>query len=1189
MAEMKKFPADGYLREWLVLGSFPGFPKDLMVQALIPELSCLPAPGQKQSGLAWKALQAEDRIINLESLTRSWAHHSQCCAYAHAYVHSPSAGEALLSLGSDDGAVMWFNGERVFAFGGARGNTPDQDRVPVSLMAGWNRVLIKVLQYDGGWSFCLRLLDRFQQPVKGLAYSLKDPLKGRWPKPDKSKLPLAFILQPPLPSECAQLLPGQSLKLELQVQNMGAAPLKGVALELRAEGMPAKALALPPLAPLAGHAFRLEMPGHVWARSYSTPLKLKASLKGKAMSLEQELKTRLGSAFSAAAGMPHAYLRPAEAAKLQALRAEIALAPEILEESAALEAAVSRLCLGLLKAEAGLARPALEAASALLTQIQAGLKGQSVLLVGHAHIDMNWLWRWDETVQCCADTFSQALRFMGEFPQFRFTQSQAACYEAMQNEEPEIFAGIRKAVKAGKWNVVGGMWVEGDTNLCSGEAIARSCLLAQNYFGAQLGVRARVGWLPDNFGHVAQLPQILRLAGMDSFYHSRTGPEPQLYWWEGLDGSRVLAKTGQGYNDAVSPALRRQPLGLPKQAPQQMFVYGVGDHGGGPTRRDIEGALAMQGRKLFPEIKFASADEYFERVRPQADGLHLQKGELGYIFEGCYTNIATLKQGNRDLENALQAAEALAFAAKSLGLAWPKATLAEAWKILAFNQFHDILPGSAIHPSNDDSRALYARGLQLARQVRSKSLRLIAGKVALAAGEGSPIVVFNPLGWERDEIAEAELIFTERFHSVKMLDPQGREIPVQVVRTRDFGCDFHVWVRFKARAVPAFGYQCYRLIPETKGEPLMMVEWGDSQYEPIPLPKPKPGATSLLRREGFKIKNPYLEVEFDPKDGSITSLRRLKGGKAGPNLFSGKGGNALGIYMEKPHPMSAWTLDPTASGPLPLKALKALEIVQEGPQSVTLRAELAWGRSTFRLLTTVHADSPRIDCVLKADWLETGSATSDGPMLRALWNLAKEPKALTSDVPYGVLDRAPGREVPAQKWVSASGLALYNRGKYGHSLEKDCLRLSLLRSSYDPDGFPDLGHHEMHWALEAHDGDYRAAGLARKGLSYNVPLECHQARAQKGPLPETHSFLPLKSSPDFVPSGLKLAEDGKSALLRGYDSGGKGAAFSLKAGKAEDVNLLEEPFEKNSVRAKGGWASLKVKPWGIASLKLREG
>ncbi|MES2201309.1 MAG: glycoside hydrolase family 38 C-terminal domain-containing protein, partial [candidate division FCPU426 bacterium] len=471
----------------------------------------------------------------------------------------------------------------------------------------------------------------------------------------------------------------------------------------------------------------------------------------------------------------------------------------------------------------------------------------------------------------------------------------------------------------------------------------------------------------------------------------------------------------------------------------------------------------------------------------------------------------------------------------------------------------------------------------LASQVRKKSLRYLAAKVGVPHAEGIPVLVFNPLAWQRSEIAVAELVVTERFHDVTLFDGQGKEIPAQVVRAKDFGPDFHIWVQFLAKDLPSLGYQCYRLRLNPGPGKVSVSEWGHFSPEPATLPAP---IKSPFKRIGLKIRGPYYEVEFDAEDGSIKSLKPIlgKGGKkTGKNIFGRGGANRLGIYMEKPHPMSAWTLDPYAEGPLPMKSLGKVEIQQEGPESLTLRAQLGWGRSRFWLSTTLHAESPRIDCSLKVDWLETGSESVPGPMLRALWQLASTPKSLTCDVPYGVLEREPGREVAAQKWVDVAvpggGLALFNRGKYGHSLEKDSLRLSLLRSSYDPDPYPDLGQHTIEWALQFHPGNARQAGLARLGLGYNVPLECYQARTQKGSLPQRHSFFALDSDADFVPTGLKKSEKGNGIVLRGYDAGGKGCKVQLPQA-AQELDLLEAPLSSGKKKA------VKLKPWGIVSLRM---
>jgi alpha-mannosidase len=338
------------------------------------------------------------------------------------------------------------------------------------------------------------------------------------------------------------------------------------------------------------------------------------------------------------------------------------------------------------------------------------------------------------------------------------------------------------------------------------------------------------------------------------------------------------------------------------------------------------------------------------------------------------------------------------------------------------------------------------------------------------------------------------------------------------------------------------------------------------------------------------LKNRFLEAGLDPKTGWLKSLRRIKDGKMGPNVLGREGANRLGIYLEHPHPMSAWELDPKAEGPLDPKLEGKVEVAQEGPESISLRAEYVWGRSRFRLTTTLHADSPRLDCRLRADWLESGSATTDGPMLRVLWHTAGKPKKLDCDVPFGVVSRPAGREVAAQKWVDVAvpggGLAVFNNAKYGHSLYGNRLGLSLLRSSYDPDIHPDLGRHDIQWGLLAHEGDWLEAGLPRLGHSYNVPLDTWQARNQKGSLGSSASFLSLESDPQFVVTGIKKAEQGEGTVLRGYDASGKGARLSLGAGQAEKTNLLEEPIDGGKVEGKDGKTAIEVKPWEIVTLKF---
>jgi alpha-mannosidase len=825
----------------------------------------------------------------------------------------------------------------------------------------------------------------------------------------------------------------------------------------------------------------------------------------------------------------------------------------------------------------------------LLAAREERAKKKSVFLVGHAHIDMNWLWRWPETVQCCRDSFRQALAFMDEFPDFRFSQSQASVYDAMEREDPALFERIKNAVAAGRWEVTGGMWTEGDTNISSGEALCRSFLLAQRYFRDKLGVTAKTGWLPDNFGHIAQLPQLLRLAGLDSFYHMRCSPSlGGLYRWRAPDGSTVLAKTGQGYNDQVTPAIRHEPARVPETVGSQMFVYGVGDHGGGPTRRDITTTHALAKSRLFPELRLATTRDYFSHVAVAAAGLPVHDGELQFIFEGCYTNVARVKQGNRQLENALQAAEALAVVASRIGLEYPAFELESAWKALVFNEFHDILPGSAIHESNLDSIAKYRQALETVRLVRDRCLRHIGERVRIATDTRIPLVVFNPLAHSRSDIVVAEIVTTEPLSSVRVTDQAGAAIAAQIVRTRRFDAYDHLWVHFHAPQVAGLGHRVFFVEPVSDGPALPITGWSNPYTPMIPLRETGPGISLAKSR----VQTRFFDLTFDGKTGAITSLA-YKTGRSKKELAGKRGLCRLAMFLERPHDMSAWNLDDGARGPIDLDVTSPAEVVQVGPESVSWAASFAYGNSTFRLTTTVHADSPRIDCHLAVEWTERGTPHADAPMLRVLSSLAGKPEALTCDTPFCAVERPAGREVPAQKWVDVAidrgvGLALMNRGKYGHSLVGGALRLTLLRSAYDPDLLPDVGRHEIEWSLLPHAGSWKEASVPLAALSYNVPFETFQARAQEGPLGMSGSLLGFDAPDHFLVTGVKRAETGSGIVVRGYDVTGEGCCVSttgdLAGATAERLDIVEDAVPGGPMRL----GEVSAKPYEIVTLRIAQ-
>jgi alpha-mannosidase len=1035
------------------------------------------------------------------------------------------------------------------------------------------------------------MLSTSGMPLTDLRLSLDGPPKRKKAVAYPSAPPLALGVAYPDPSMMVDAQPGSSFRLGMDVLNVATKATGEATIEVHNGKGSLATVPCEALRPMESFKASVTLPLESWRAAATAPLTVTVKTQKRVLSAEVKRSPDEVSGFLLTTAGGIAGLSGQDSALLVRVRTDLSTGPELVAEHPAISDALSGLVEAIGERDTSRISARLREIDERIALVSAEAKKGSVYLAGHAHIDMNWLWRWPETVQACRDTFRQALRFMEEFPDFRLSQSQASVYEAMEHEDPELFEGIQRAVRKGTWEVTGGMWTEGDTNLSSGEALCRSFLLAQRYFRSKLGVQAKVGWLPDNFGHCAQLPQMLRLAGIDCFYHMRCSPPAQLYWWEGIDGSRVLAKTGQGYNDQITPTIRYQPRRLPEESPRQLFVYGVGNHGGGPTRRDIQTGVRLQKNRLVPEIKFATAEKYFADVRPLADGAHVHRGELQYIFEGCYTSVSRVKQGNRDLENALQTVEALAVFASFLGQTYPVDEIRQAWKVLVFNQFHDILPGSAIHESNADSVASYHRGLEACRVLRLRTLRFIGEKVRTRTAEGTiPLLVFNPLAFARSDLVVAEVVLTEPASGFVVKDRSGKAMASQVVRTRRFDAATHYWIQFFAALVPGVGYEVFTVEPSMSGEPLDVTHW--SQPYPVLPALPAKGGDGFFRQKN-KIKNRFFALEVDEKDGSIRSLQLFNDQKLGPSIVGKGGANRLAIFLEKPNSMSAWTLDPTPEGPMDVTAVGRTRFAQEGPESISWVNSFRYKESTFELTTTVHADSPRIDCRLVAEWVERGTENSKTTVLRLLHHLAKAPPKIICDVPFAALERDTGREVPAQKWASVrvpgGGLALLNCGKYGHSVISGALGLTLLRSSFFPDVLPDVGRHELRWALVPHE-TATDAELSRAGLGFNVSFETIQLGQQDGSLRQSDTLVSSKSD-SFILTGIKMSEDRDGIVLRGYDVSGEGGPVEIAMGRpisaVVKTNLLEQRLDGPDPKVNGSSVIVETRPREIVTLKVR--
>src|SRR5450755_4221223 len=458
------------------------------------------------------------------------------------------------------------------------------------------------------------------------------------------------------------------------------------------------------------------------------------------------------------------------------------------ERQQQLDAAVKAIDLGALdKGDQAAFDASLKAAQSKLDVLRPYLKQFSVKAVGNSHIDMAWLWPETETVEVVRNTFGTALQLMREYPDFKFTASAAQAYVWMEEKYPAIFSEIEQRVKEGRWEIVGGMWVEPDLNMPDGESLVRQILYGKRYFKQKFNKDVNIGWNPDSFGYNAQLPQIYKRSGIDYFVTQKllwasefTKFPYRLFWWQAPDGSRLLTYFPSDYANPIDPQKMARDSGTygpmmwkyngrtnsaPAGGLDMMYLYGVGDHGGGPTRQDLDTALRWQkGDLVYPKINFSTAAQYFADLEKNKAELKIPTwaGELYFQYHrGVQTSQSEEKRGNRQNEVLVLNAEKVAAIDTLLGGpsgvrdecrsctdwgGYPQKNLDIAWKNILFNQFHDILPGSGIHINYVDAARKYAVASRIDRDSIQTGLSDIASRVI---SPGVSVLIFNPLSWTR--------------------------------------------------------------------------------------------------------------------------------------------------------------------------------------------------------------------------------------------------------------------------------------------------------------------------------------------------------------------------------------------------------------------------------------------------------
>ena len=779
-------------------------------------------------------------------------------------------------------------------------------------------------------------------------------------------------------------------------------------------------------------------------------------------------------------------------------------------------------------------------------------------LIGNAHIDPVWLWQWTEGYHEVKATFRSALDRMNESPDFTFSASSAAFYEWVEGSDPQMFAEIQQRVAEGRWELTGGWWIEPDCNIPGGELFARQALLAQSYFREKFGRQARVGYAPDSFGHNAGLPQILKLSALDSYIFMRPGPHEKslpgrLFWWQGADGSRVAAHqilfTYATWGDDLAPHVERCAAELNAPVEELMCFYGVGNHGGGPTRANIASLHRLQDRSDLPGLVFSSPERYFAAVTAQNWDLPVVTGELQHHASGCYAAHSGIKRWNRRSENMLLAAEKWAAVGQvAAGQAYPGEELRWAWKNVLFNQFHDILAGTSLEAAYEDARSQLGEAQSIAGRALNRAAQALGWQVAIPEQPGShPLIAFNPHAWA--SLANLELEVRGISPAVTLLAPDGQAIPCQWVQPQAAagGCSR---ISFSAE-LPPLGYAVFRLVENDT-----------------------PAVFPEIQASDTVLENEHLRLEINPESGAISSLRDKQ---RDIEVFRGEGARAEVIEdTSDTWSHNVFRFDQVVGGFQPVSA----RLVEQGPVKAVIRVISTYAESTLIQEFSLYAHQAQVAVKVTVDWHEHFK------LLKLRFPVNVDQSATTAEVPYGVMfRRASGEEEACQNWVDVSGslgaggqaygLSLLNDGKYSYDVNGSEIGLTVLRSpiyahhmpvSPEPEGFYsfiDQGVQHFHYSLLPHSGGWQEAGTVRRAAELNQPAWLQAATCHPGRLPMQDSFMAVQPE-NLVVSAFKLAEDGQGWIVRAYESAGRATAGRV------DLPVLERSIEAD-------WGAFEVK------------
>lgn len=789
----------------------------------------------------------------------------------------------------------------------------------------------------------------------------------------------------------------------------------------------------------------------------------------------------------------------------------------------------------------------------------------TISAIGHAHIDTAWLWPLRETMRKCARTFSTALAYMKQYPEYVFGCSQPQQYLWMKNYYPEIWKGIKEAVARGQWEPIGSMWIEADCNLSSGESLIRQILHGKNFFMEEFGYETIDVWIPDVFGYSASMPQIMRKSGVRYFVTqkiswSQLNKFPHhTFLWEGIDGTQIFTHfpPADTYNASMEPGqikYNERNFREHDRASRSLYVYGYGDGGGGPTIEMLEMARRCKDLSGLPRVDLEKVSTFLEKAEADARDLPVWVGELYLeLHRGTYTTQAANKRGNRKSEFLLHDAEFFDVVAGPLAVNpvdaprpvydvagqgdTVKAYLDRAWKLLLLNQFHDIIPGSSITWVYKDSSRDYANIAKLGNEIIRAGTAEIASKIDTADMK-EPMLVVNTLNIPRTEV-------------VSLPD----------------GSPFHV-------RVPECGYT---VVDASTEAPVT------SYAAPVVVEE---------RERLVALDNGIVRITLN-RQGIIRSIRDHRVNRF--VLAPGERGNLFQLFRDHPNAWDAWDVDIFAFEQCTtIDGFEKMEVVEQTPIRAGVRVVRRFGKSCIDQTIRIHAGSARIDFETKIDWQE------DHKMLKVAFPVNVRSSRATYEIQYGHTERpthfntswdVARFEVCAQKWVDLSegdyGVALLNDCKYGHDVHGNTIRLSLLRAPESPDPLADRGTHEFTYSLLPHTGGPRTGGVICEAYALNVPLRVTPLAVQKGKLPRERSYFQV-NRPGVIIEAIKRAEKEDATIVRLYEAHNTRGRFTLKTSLPFKQVFLADLMERtlSPLPFKNGEVEYHVKPFEIVTLRF---